>query len=93
MLFKAVTLETGDCVYYCVDRHCTESYGWTCHRWKDGEQQAVARCTEQRSAGKIRQRQAVEGLRWALWEDTFVGMLMVLPGNGILHNLQATFLH
>lgn len=50
---------------------------WICHRWKGGERQAVARCTEHR--GKMKQARAV---RWR-----FVSKILVLRGNEVVHNV------
>lgn len=50
---------------------------WICHRWKGGERQAVARCTEQR--GKMKQARAV---RWG-----FVSKILVPHGNEVVHNV------
>lgn len=50
---------------------------WICHRWKGGERQAEARCTEQR--GKVRQARAV---RWG-----FVSKILVPHGNEVVHNV------
>lgn len=52
VLFGHWTPVTGNTAV-CPDT-ARESWGWICHRWKGGERQAVARCTEQRSPGKMR---------------------------------------
>ena len=73
--------------FCCGSGRFTESQGfWICHRWKGGEQQPVAGCTEQRSPGKKRQSRGERVLWWVLAMKVHSGACW---GCTAVHSLQA----